>query len=148
MIQDTTNPVFVNFPDDVMVFSAERISVEFENPVATDLFPVTVLCNYYSGDSFPVGSTSVTCIATDENRNYVQDSFTVTVGAPEFETITDTFENSNSWNFFKFKYNENRDATDNYRLRAGVFIRVSPLLQLRISGEGLIPMPELPETYL
>ena len=135
MIQDTTNPVFVNFPDDVMVFSAERIPVEFENSTATDIFSVTVLCNYYSGESFPVGSTSVTCIATDANRNSVQDTFTVTVTPPEFESITDTFENTNQWNFIKFKRDENFNAVDNYRHRIGNYF--TPFLpSLHIFGEG------------
>ena len=99
-IQDTTEPVFISFPDDIMVVTfANSTFVEFKSPTATDIFPVTILCSNDSGDSFSVGSTLVTCTATDTNNNSVQDSFSVTVDAPVFETITDDFANLDSWEF-------------------------------------------------
>ena len=100
-IRDTTKPVFTSLPDNITVRSADSIFVEFETPTATDIFPVTILCDYDSGDLFHTGSTPVTCIATDANGNSVQDSFSVTVGPPEFETITDDFANLDSWEFVK-----------------------------------------------
>ena len=100
-LQDTTKPVFTSFPDDITVKSKNSISVEFETPTATDIFPVTVLCSNNSGDSFHVGSTLVICIATDANDNFVQDSFSVTVTVPVFETISDDFANLDSWNLGK-----------------------------------------------
>ena len=100
-IQDTTKPVFASLPDDITVRSANDAFVEFETPTATDIFPVTVLCDYDSGDLFPVGSTLVTCTATDASGNAIQDSFLITVGPSIFETITDDFADLDSWEFFQ-----------------------------------------------
>ena len=100
-IQDTTKPVFTSFPEDITVTFLNRDTVEFETLTATDIFVTTILCDYNSGDLFPVGSTLVTCIATDANDNSVQDSFSVTVGVPIFESITDDFANLDSWEFVK-----------------------------------------------
>ena len=100
-IQDTTEPVFASFPDDITVTHVNRDAVEFETPTATDVFPVTILCSHDSGDSFPVGSTLVTCMATDANDNAIQDSFSVTVDAAMLESVTDDFANLDSWEFVK-----------------------------------------------
>ena len=99
---DTTNPVFTSFPEDITVKSKNSTSVEFETPTATDLSPVTILCSHNSGDLFSVGSTLVTCTATDTSDNSVQDSFIVTVNVVTgFETITDDFANLDYWMFDK-----------------------------------------------
>ncbi len=98
---DTTNPVFTSFPDDITVKSKNSVSIEFASPTATDLYPVTILCSHNSGDLFSIGSTLVTCTATDTSDNSVQDSFIVTVNAVTgFETITDDFENLDSWEVY------------------------------------------------
>ena len=100
-LQDTTNPVFISFPDDIIArTSANSTFVEFESPTVRDSSPVTILCSHSSGDLFSVGSTLVTCTATDANDNSVQDSFSVTVNVVTgFESITDDFANLDSWEF-------------------------------------------------
>lgn len=46
--------------------SMEGVVVNFATPTATDNVPgVTVVCSRYGGTVFPVGSTQVTCTATD-----------------------------------------------------------------------------------
>ncbi|MGH8004176.1 MAG: HYR domain-containing protein, partial [Limisphaerales bacterium] len=44
--------------------------------------PVTVVCNPPSGSTFPSGTTTVNCMATDANGNSANCSFTVTVLEP------------------------------------------------------------------
>ena len=101
-LRDTTKPVFTSFPDDIAVRSTNDTFVEFASPTATDLHPVTIQCNHNSGDLFFIGTTLVTCTATDTSNNFVQDSFSITVYLPSgFETITDGFNNLNSWESFK-----------------------------------------------
>jgi HYR domain-containing protein len=54
--------------------------VTFPNPVATDNCPgVTAACTPASGSCFPVGTTTVSCTATDMSSNTATCSFTVTV---------------------------------------------------------------------
>ena len=48
--------------------------------------PVTVVCNPPSGSTFPVGTTVVTCTATDGQSNTATCTFTVTV--VKFQSIT------------------------------------------------------------
>ena len=117
-IQDTTKPVFTSFPDGITVKSKNSTSVEFETPTATDLSPVTILCSHNSGDLFPVGSTLVTCIATDASDNSVQDSFSVTVNVmTRFESITDHFTNLDSWTLRRSTYDAGEpDVFTNYTL--------------------------------
>ena len=99
-LQDTTKPIFTSFPDDIITATyTNSISVEFESPTATDASPITILCSHNSGDLFSIGSTLVTCTATDTNDNFVQDSFSITVNTSEFESITDDFANLDSWKF-------------------------------------------------
>ena len=101
-LRDTTKPVFTSFPDDIAVRSTNDTFVEFASPTATDLHPVTIQCNHNSGDLFFIGTTLVTCTATDTSNNFVQDSFSITVYLPSgFETITDGFSTLNSWESFK-----------------------------------------------
>jgi len=55
-------------------------TVSYPPPTATDNCPgVTVVCNPPSGSVFPVGTTTVTCIATDASGNTASCSFTVSV---------------------------------------------------------------------
>jgi HYR domain len=56
--------------------------VTYATPVATDNCPgVTVMCNPPSGVMFPVGTTTVTCTATDASHNTTQCTFPVTVAS-------------------------------------------------------------------
>lgn len=59
---------------------ATSAQVNFANPVASDDCPgVTVTCNPPSGSNFPVGTTAVTCTATDTSGNHAACSFAVNV---------------------------------------------------------------------
>jgi CSLREA domain-containing protein len=58
------------------------------NPTATDNCPVTVVCNPASGAAFPVGTTTVTCAATDAGGLTASCSFTVTVNDTQPPSLT------------------------------------------------------------
>ncbi len=62
-------PLLVIVPPDVSVVAAQGQSgafVTFATPTATGgVPPVSVVCDHNSGDFFPIGSTLVTCTATD-----------------------------------------------------------------------------------
>ncbi|XP_033104830.1 serine-rich adhesin for platelets-like isoform X2 [Anneissia japonica] len=64
--------------------------VTFRTPTATDNSGTnpTAVCQPPSGSSFPIGSTEVTCTATDDSGNTEQITFTVTIQDAEKPKIT------------------------------------------------------------
>jgi hypothetical protein len=61
---------------------ATSLVIVYPAPLATDNCPgVTVACTPPSGSTFPVGTTTVTCAATDTSNNKATCSFTVAVFA-------------------------------------------------------------------
>jgi hypothetical protein len=63
--------------------------VTFATPTATDNCPgVTVSCSPASGTSFPKGTTTVTCTATDASGNQSTCQFTVTINNTDPPKIT------------------------------------------------------------
>ncbi|MDP9469306.1 MAG: HYR domain-containing protein [Chloroflexota bacterium] len=80
-IADSTGPV-LGLPDDITVeaTSANGAAVEFtvsaDDAVDGEL---EVNCNYASGATFPLGTTTVTCSATDSRDNDTTGTFTITV---------------------------------------------------------------------
>ena len=82
-VVDTTRPL-LTLPADITVnaTSADGAVVTY-TATAYDLVDgnLTVTCNHASGWTFPVGTTSVFCHATDLNNNFGFGSFTVTVSA-------------------------------------------------------------------
>jgi hypothetical protein len=81
-IQDTTPPA-VSVPADVSVTTTSPGGTAVSYPAATahdvvdgDLTPT---CSPASGSTFPVGTTTVTCTATDSHGNTGSASFSVTV---------------------------------------------------------------------
>jgi hypothetical protein len=76
-------PVLVGMPDDITVEAAgsSGTPVDYTVPTATDSGDPApdVTCGPVSGSVFPVGSTTVTCTATDSVGNSGADTFTVTV---------------------------------------------------------------------
>ncbi len=84
-VSDTTAPV-VTPPADVTVEATggSGAPVTFGTATALDTVdgPVAVTCDHTSGEMFPVGSTTVTCRATDEAANTGSASFSVTATAP------------------------------------------------------------------
>jgi Tol biopolymer transport system component len=80
-VQDTTPPV-LTLPHDLSVEATGPLgaAVTF-TATALDAVDgsVAVVCNHNSGDTFPVGQTTVRCSATDSHANTGTGSFTVTV---------------------------------------------------------------------
>lgn len=73
--------------DDIVVFLAHAVdtsaTVTYTNPTATDNVDgaVSVSCTPASGSTFTIGSTTVTCSATDAASNLAQSTFVVGVYA-------------------------------------------------------------------
>lgn len=83
MIEDTIPPDITNLSLDITIEALESggAMVSYSLPDATDnaSATVTIDCQPPSGSVFPVGMTTVTCTATDENDNSAMASFLVTV---------------------------------------------------------------------
>jgi hypothetical protein len=82
-VVDTTPPT-VSVPSGATGSTTDpsgTAAVTWPGPTASDLVDgsVAVSCDHASGDSFPIGSTTVTCTATDGHNNPGSASFTVTV---------------------------------------------------------------------
>jgi hypothetical protein len=89
-IQDTTPPA-ISVPGDITeeATGPNGAVVSFDVS-AQDLVdgPVSVSCDYNSGDTFPLGETTVTCSAQDSRGNSAQGSFVIEVvdtTAPDVE---------------------------------------------------------------
>jgi X-Pro dipeptidyl-peptidase len=82
-VAETVAPVLAGVPGDIAVEteSADGIAVSFPLPTATDNEDPnpSVACTPASGALFPVGTTTVTCTATDAHGNTASDTFDVTV---------------------------------------------------------------------
>jgi subtilisin-like proprotein convertase family protein len=77
-----TQPPTITCPANVVAVAdpGGMVVVTFDPPVATDNCPgVTTACVPPSGSTLPLGSTTVTCTATDAAGNTATCSFTVTV---------------------------------------------------------------------
>jgi hypothetical protein len=81
-VQDTTAPV-VYYSGDVTATAGSNSSatVNYTQPTAWDIVDgtVPVNCTPASGTTFPVGTNSVNCSATDQHNNTASGSFKVTV---------------------------------------------------------------------
>jgi hypothetical protein len=79
----TTTPSFQNVPSDITAApqNASGSVVTFTPPTASDVFgdSLSVECSPASGTTFAIGTTTVTCGATDQWGNHASVSFTVTV---------------------------------------------------------------------
>ncbi len=81
-VEDTTPPI-LSVPADISVTTNDpggRV-VTFDDPSASDVVDDSpdVSCSHASGDTFAVGTTPVTCTATDDRGNPRSASFDVTV---------------------------------------------------------------------
>jgi gliding motility-associated-like protein len=82
---DNTVPVISGCPSDIIGYTGNRQSCDqiatWTPPTATDncTGPVTVTSNYYPGNLFPVGSTTVIYTFTDASGNVSTCSFNVTI---------------------------------------------------------------------
>jgi hypothetical protein len=81
-VQDTTGPV-ITVPANITVPATgpSGAVVTYTEPTANDAVdgPEPVTCNHHSGDTFPIGTTTVTCTASDSRGNTSTKTFTVTV---------------------------------------------------------------------
>jgi uncharacterized membrane protein len=95
-VQDTTAPVYGSAPNvTVNATSPAGAVVSFPTPPATDAVGVTSnVCAPPSGTTFPVGTTTVTCHATDAAGNLATTTFTVTVlsGAAQIANLLQQVE--------------------------------------------------------
>jgi hypothetical protein len=76
----------------VQAFDETGSAVTYPTPIATDQVDgnVTVTCLPASGSMFPVGTTIVTCSASDHSKNQAQTTFKVTVSRPFGGACTST----------------------------------------------------------
>ena len=101
-IQDTIAPIFDNVPIDLafMFLNEQSRLVNYFIPTASDIVDssVDVFCNPLSGTEFAVGTTTVTCTATDNSGNSSSVSFNIIVSFNDSSVISDTFDsNLDSW---------------------------------------------------
>lgn len=86
IVQDTTKPELSNLPADISVdaTSSDGAAVTYSAPTATDTVDraPAVGCAPTSGSTFSVGTTTVTCTATDTAGNQRTGTFNVTVADP------------------------------------------------------------------
>jgi uncharacterized repeat protein (TIGR01451 family)/gliding motility-associated-like protein len=91
-VTDTQVPVFAGCPIDIVVFNEDSIcgeNVNWAPPVVIDNCQnVTVVASHNPGDLFPIGTTTVTYIATDAGGNSDTCSFNVTVLDKESPVIS------------------------------------------------------------
>lgn len=88
---DTTAPAISGVPADATFDAASSAGapVSYTEPTATDAVDgsVAVTCTPSSGSTFPLGSTTVACSATDTAGNSASASFTVTVADTTAPTL-------------------------------------------------------------
>lgn len=93
-IVDNNGPVITTpTVPSVEATSAAGAVVSYTEPSATDIVDITdiVTCDAHSGDTFPIGTTTVHCLSTDSNSNNSTATFDVTVTdttAPNVPTLT------------------------------------------------------------
>ncbi len=81
-VEDLEPPVVVACPDDVTISADEDCMgiYGWEGPTAEDnCSPITIVCTPNSGSLFPLGTTIVNCVVSDESGNTALCSFAVTV---------------------------------------------------------------------
>src|SRR5574337_1789204 len=88
-VPDTTAPAITAPPVTAQATGPSGATVTY-SVSATDLVDgtVPVTCDHLSGSSFPIGSTTVSCNATDHASNVSHASFTITVSDTAQPTIT------------------------------------------------------------
>ncbi len=102
-VEDTTAPA-LDVPGDISVSTSDPTgrAVTFADPSATDVVDPSpdVRCSHASGDHFDVGTTHVTCTATDDSGNPKTASFDVIVvfeAPPPTEPPPPTHAASATW---------------------------------------------------
>jgi gliding motility-associated-like protein len=94
VVTDESAPIFSRCPSEDLVATAGEscgAMLSWTPPVVSDNCSYTVTSNFNPGDLFPIGSTIVTYIATDDSGNVSTCSFNVVVrdeDAPQFKCIS------------------------------------------------------------
>jgi len=94
------NPPTITCPDDIIQNNDSGLCsavVNFEVTATDECGEPTVVCVPPSGSTFPVGTTTVTCTATDSANQTSQCSFDVTVLDKEPPKITSSVAISSFW---------------------------------------------------
>jgi len=93
-VEDTGDPT-IDAHDDIVVTTNDPTGalVTFDEPSATDVADadVAVDCDPPSGDQFGLGTTTVTCTATDDSGNSASTAFVVTVDLVTSHTASATW---------------------------------------------------------
>ncbi|WP_115461383.1 HYR domain-containing protein, partial [Winogradskyella aurantiaca] len=90
-VDDTTNPSFTNVPTDISLGSDSGVCsavVSWPAPTASDNCTISgVVSSHNPGDTFPVGTTTVTYTATDDATNTYSVSFDITINDTEIPVL-------------------------------------------------------------
>jgi PKD repeat protein len=81
-VLDTIGPVFLTCPTDIVIITESdncEAVVTWDIPTASDNCNAVVVSPFQPGATFPVGTTTITYIATDPSENTATCTFTVTV---------------------------------------------------------------------
>ncbi|MDB4656168.1 HYR domain-containing protein, partial [Flavobacteriales bacterium] len=92
VVTDDENPTIVGCPSDINITPASSDcspEVTWDIPQAEDNCSATLSSTHNSGDSFPVGTTTVTYTATDASGNTFSCSFDVTITPSELVLTID-----------------------------------------------------------
>ncbi len=88
-VVDTTAPALSGLPANIteLATSAAGRVVDYALPTATDIVDANpqVSCDPAPGTTFAIGTTTVTCTATDASGNSSSGTFTVTINAPDLD---------------------------------------------------------------
>ena len=78
-VRDTTNPT-ITVPIDITAEATGQLtSLDIGSPTARDIVDTDVTITHDAPDSFPVGTTIVTCTATDDSGNFATATLRVTI---------------------------------------------------------------------
>lgn len=89
-VEDTSAPVFSNCPSNITIDSGTACDavVSWTRPVANDNCSVTLTSTHEPGNTFAIGTSTITYTATDESGNSSTCSFQVTVATTVAPAVT------------------------------------------------------------